>query len=74
MWPTVRLTPKIFDSRQRILSFLIMLVKNYSYKSFPQFSMNFKNFKNTCHSDLSQVCRRMGPSLVCDVFFKINNR
>ena len=53
MWPTVHLTPKIFDSRQRILSFLIMLVKNYSYKSFPQFSMNFKNFKNMCHSDLS---------------------
>ena len=53
MWPTVHLTPKIFDSRQRILSFLIMLVKNYSYKSFPQFSMNFKHFKHKCHSDLS---------------------
>ena len=65
MWPTVHLTPKIFDSRQRILSFLIMLVKNYSYKSFPQFSMNFKSFENMCHfsslPSLQEIGSKSGP-------------
>ena len=65
MWPTVHLTPKIFDSCQKFLLFLIMLVKNYSYKSFPQFSMNFKNFENMCHfsspSSLQEIGSKSGP-------------
>ena len=63
----VQLTSKFFCSRQKILLFLITSVKNNNHMIFPQVSVNFQNYLNTCHFGSPPSLLRLSPSVVSDV-------
>ena len=57
----MNLTPKFFVSRQRILLFLIMLVKKFQFNGISStYFVCFQNSENKCHFSTSLTLQEIG--------------